>query len=75
MLCDSLSLDIATETVHLVILVSLLLKLHTDEDTVRECAQKIVNLLEKLILVPELADFKDELLHFLNEAKCQVRNQ
>ena len=73
-LCESLSPNMTKETVHLITLVSLLLKLHTDEDTVRECARRIVSLLEKIILIPELAEVKNELLSLLNEAKCQVSN-
>ena len=60
------------ETAHLITVVALLLKTHLDDDTMREYAQRVVSLLEKIVLIPELAELKGEILRLLDEAKCQV---
>lgn len=59
-------------TAHLFTVVSLLMKAHADDDPVLESTKRIVSLLERVILFPELAHFTDDVRVLLDEAKCQV---
>ena len=61
------------ETHHLLTMVSLLLKAHAEEGTVRVNLRRLVVLLERVILFPELAGQRDKLHSLIIEAKCQVR--
>ena len=61
------------ETVILMIVISLLMRAHSEDDLDR-CTKGIVTLLKKLAPSPELAGFRNELQGLLDEAKCQVRS-
>ena len=60
------------ETARLITILSLLMKVYADDDTVHKSAKSIVILLERIAVFPELAEFHDDLCGFLDEAKCQV---
>ena len=62
-----------SETYHLLTLASLLVKVHSDQETTRVSLKRIVTLLERAILFPELAELRGALQVLLDEAKCQVR--
>lgn len=64
----------ATETSHLYIVASLLMKAHSDEP-VLDVSKRIIRLLQNIMLFPELASLRDEMQALLDEAKCQVRTR
>lgn len=64
---------ITTESCRLLTLTSLLVKIHGEEEAVGENMRRIVTLLERAIVFPELAELADQLQDLLDEAKCQVR--
>lgn len=63
--------NMTAETTLLLTVVSLMVKLHAEEETVRKCLQRIVALLQ-MIVIPEMGKAEERLQEFLEEAKCQV---
>ena len=69
---ESVSGVMTRETCHLLTLASLLVKVHSDQETTRASLKRIVTLLERAILFRELAELRGALQVLLDEAKCQV---
>ena len=61
-----------SDTSHLLTVLSLCCKLHSDEKDVALHMESIVRLLGRLVLFPELECCQDKLEALLEEAYCQV---
>ena len=61
----------SVDTAQIFAVVSLLMKVHSEEDAMD--LKGIVSLLEKMVLFPELESHRREMQGFLEEAKCQVK--
>ena len=70
-LCCILSGSMSVDTAQIFAVVSLLMKVHSEENAMD--LKGIVHLLEKMVLFPELESHRRELQGFLEEAKCQVK--
>ena len=71
--CECVPEAITVETSRLLTLVSLMVKVNADVETMAANLERIVTLLGKMVLFPEMVGVRERLLGLLDEGKCQVR--